>query len=215
MAKENKKFYLQQSIELTKIWIGSANKTLDATEVIGFLESMHSTIASLSCDKKTTKSSNDFEIITSIDLSDLGLIPHAKAAAEQLKKQFPSVVFTSGRRSVSDQANAMAGNVVMNRKWIEQTYAASAERTALQAWVDANPDAKDRPSIAKGLKSIMEAWSDAQRIRLSRHFAGLAFDISPTSGSEVKKAIKKLPELKRFLDSEGGITIWHAEFNKA
>lgn len=149
-----------------------------------------------------------------VALAALNLAEHAASAATKLKADHPSVVFTSGRRSVADQAGAMAGNVVANRKWIEQTYAASTERDTLQKWVDDNPSATTKSEITAGLSGIMNGWTDAQRVKLSRHFAGLAFDVSP--GDEaIKKSIKALPNIVKFLDSEGGITIWHAEFKAA
>lgn len=56
-----------------------------------------------------------FEGLASVD--DLDLAASAKAAAQELQEQFPNdVKFTSGRRSVEQQAAAMAPNVVKNRK---------------------------------------------------------------------------------------------------
>jgi hypothetical protein len=55
--------------------------------------------------------------IEALDLSDT-----ARNAAYELKKKHPLVTFTSGRRDKQEQANAMAGNVVLNRKWIKETY---------------------------------------------------------------------------------------------
>jgi len=151
-----------------------------------------------------------------LSIDDLDLQPNAKAAAEQLAEAHPSVVFTSGRRTVEEQADAMAGNVVSNRKYIEQTYAASSERDTLQKWVDDHPEATTQPDISAGLQGIMNGWSDAQKRKLSLHFSGEAFDVKPVGGSggdAIKKTIKNLPKLRKFLESEGGLIIWHAEFN--
>jgi hypothetical protein len=52
----------------------------------------------------------------------LHLGPTAKQAAYALKQAHPTIVFTSGRRDKADQARAMAGNVVANKQWIQQTY---------------------------------------------------------------------------------------------
>lgn len=148
-------------------------------------------------------------------IDDLDLQDYVKTAAEQLLAAHPSVVFTSGRRTVKEQADAMAGNVVMNRKYIEQTYAASPERDALQKWVDDHPAATTKTAISAGLEGIMNGWNDTQKRKLSLHFSGEAFDVKPVSGSggdAIKTTIKNLPKLKRFLESEGGLTIWHAEF---
>jgi hypothetical protein len=149
-------------------------------------------------------------------VEDLDLVSYARHAAEALLEAHPDVVFTSGRRTVKEQADAMAGNVLRNRKWIEQTYVRTPERAALQKWVDDNPAATTRSAISAGFAGIMNGWTDAQKGRLSRHFSGQAFDVRPVaSGSAIKKTIRSLPSLRRFLQSEGGLTIWHADFNKA
>lgn len=150
-----------------------------------------------------------------LSIDDLHLVDYAKEAAKKLLSDFPNVVFTSGRRDVAQQASAMAGNIVQNRDWIKETYLASPERDSLQAWVDANPDATTKDAIAAGLVSIMSSWSDDQKRNLSRHFSGQAFDVQPmngTVGDDVKAAIKALPNLRKFLDNEGGLIIWHADF---
>jgi hypothetical protein len=148
-------------------------------------------------------------------LSDLDLAGHAKDGAQVLMRAHPAVVFTSGRRSVQQQADAMAGNVVGNRNWIRDTYAESPERYELQTWVESHPDATTRDQIMAGLRTVMNGWNDARKMRLSRHFAGLAFDVQPVVGAvgeAIKATIRALPHLRRFLDSEGGKIIWHAEF---
>jgi hypothetical protein len=64
---------------------------------------------------------------TMSDISDLDLEQTAEHAAEMLKEAYPEVVFTSGRRSVYEQARAMASNIVSSgdRKWIQKVYASS------------------------------------------------------------------------------------------
>ena len=151
-----------------------------------------------------------------LDIDDLELSEDAEAAAKILKEAHPGqIVFTSGRRDVSEQAAAMAQNVVTNRKWIEQTYANTAERRELQTWVDDNPDATTKTEIAAGLKSIMDTWSDASLRRISRHLTGDAFDVAPVAGDageRIKATMKSLPKLHRVLFWEGGKEIWHAQF---
>lgn len=158
----------------------------------------------------------DFSLFAlGLSIDDLNLVDYAKTAAQTLQSQFPDVVFTSGRRDVAQQAHAMAGNVVQNRDWIKATYLASSERDALQGWVDNNPDATTASAIAAGLVGIMSSWTDDQKRRLSRHFSGQAFDVQPMTGShgdDVKTAIKALPNLRQFLDKEGGLVIWHSDF---
>ena len=138
----------------------------------------------------------------------------AKKAAYELKKKHPSVKFTSGRRDKLEQAHAMATNVVLKRNWIENTYVHSAARDACQKWVDENKDKKTTDSIAAGLKKVLDGLTDAQLARLSKHLSGDAFDVQPVKkhASEIKKTIRGLPGLGRFLEQEDGLVRWHAQF---
>lgn len=149
-------------------------------------------------------------------IADLDLAPSAKAGAEALLAQFPSdVKFTSGRRNIADQARAMAPNIVKNRKWIKETYADTPQRAALQAWVDGNPQAKDASTIASGLEGVMKSWTTEQQRNFSRHIVGDAFDLAPVAGdigNKIKAAIPKLPKYQWHTFSEGGLEIWHVQF---
>lgn len=111
----------------------------------------------------------------------------------------------------------MASNVVKNRKWIEETYADNPESRSLQRWVDDHPTAKSQAAIAAGLAAVTATWTDAQKQRLSRHFSRQAFDVRPVAGAagaKIKKTIKALPNLRKFLEKEGGLVRWHADFEK-
>ena len=144
----------------------------------------------------------------------LNLRGAARAAAYALKKAHPSVKFTSGRRNKADQARAMASNVVHNRNWIEDTYAPSTVSKACQTWVDGHPDAKTQEEIAAGLLSVLDVATDAHLARLSRHLSGDAFDVQPveTDAEAIKKTIRGLKGLDVFLEKEGGLIRWHAQF---
>lgn len=144
----------------------------------------------------------------------LDLAPVARAAAYALKRAHPSVEFTSGRRNMEDQARAMAGNVVVNRRWIEETYKESALRRKCQQWVDDPPWRKTRAEIAQGLLSVLAAASDAELGSFSRHLSGMAFDVRPVEedAEAIKASIRALPGLDKFLDNEGGLVRWHAQF---
>jgi hypothetical protein len=147
--------------------------------------------------------------IEALDLSDT-----AKKAAYELKKKHPSVTFTSGRRNKQEQASAMASNVVSNRNWIKETYVQSTARDNCQKWVDDNKDKKTKDEIAAGLKGVLDALTDPQLAQLSKHLSGDAFDVQPVEkdADEIKKTIKGLPGLSKFLDTEGGLVRWHAQF---
>lgn len=144
----------------------------------------------------------------------LDLAPTARKAAYSLKSAHPAIAFTSGRRSKADQARAMAGNVVKNRKWIEQTYLDSPLRKRCQDWVDANAGKTKAEEIAAGLLSVFEASTDAELGAFSKHLSGAAFDVQPVDqdAEEIKKTIRGLAGLDKFLDMEGGLVRWHAQF---
>ena len=144
----------------------------------------------------------------------LDLASTARDAAYALKKAHATVAFTSGRRSKADQARAMAGNVVLNRQWIEQTYAAGTLRTKCQKWVDENPTKTTLDEVAEGLLSVLDAATDAELGSFSRHLSGLAFDVQPVTedADAIKKSIRALAGLDKFLEMEGGLVRWHAQF---
>jgi len=151
---------------------------------------------------------------TDPDIEALDLSEVAKKAAYELKKKHPSVKFTSGRRDKQEQAHAMATNVVLNRNWIKETYAKSAARDACQKWVDDNKDAKTADKITEGLKKTLDGLTDAQLAQLSKHLSGDAFDVQPVDkdADAIKKTIQGLPGLGKFLEKEGGLVRWHAQF---
>ena len=144
----------------------------------------------------------------------LDLAPTARAAAYALKNAHPSVSFTSGRRNKADQARAMAGNVAKNRQWIVETYKAGELRKKLQDWVDKHPQKTTQADIAAGLLSIFDAVSNTDLGKFSKHLSGEAFDVQPvqTDADAIKKTIRGLPGLDLFLDTEGGLVRWHAQF---
>jgi hypothetical protein len=150
------------------------------------------------------------------EIDALDLAATAKAGAVELKKNHPGISFTSGRRNVAEQAHAMASNIVSgkDRKWIEKTYASAA---ALQKWVDDNPKATTVDEISKGLEDTMNGMSSADLGKVSKHLSGEAFDVQPqkTDADAIKKSIKALSGLSKFLEKEGGLVRWHAQFKRA
>lgn len=149
--------------------------------------------------------------------AELDLAEPAYAAAVALERAHPDHVdFTSGRRGVQAQARAMAGNVVLNRKWIAETYVDTPASRMLQAWVDGHPQATTALAIEQGFSILMTSWSPTLRGELSKHFSGLAFDVRPLPpgpiANAVKATIRKLPGLVKFLEREGGLVRWHCQF---
>ena len=148
------------------------------------------------------------------DITHLNLAGAALAGALELQRLHPNVVFTSGRRSLADQARVMARNVARNRQYIGQTYANAQVRDELQGWVNRHPGASES-QLQEGLGEILAAWPSEKLEKLSRHLVGMAFDVRPIpggAGEAVKRSISRLPGLHKFLDREGGLVIWHAQF---
>jgi len=144
-------------------------------------------------------------------IDEMQLEPVAKNAATILQTKHPQLEFTSGRRSIFQQAHAMANNVAVNRKWIGQTYLAGAK---LQQWVDQHPEAKTVDAITAGLEQTMKAMPEEELLKISRHLTGKAWDVRPVTANTaaIKADILKLPGLHKFLDKEGGLVRWHAQF---
>jgi hypothetical protein len=149
-------------------------------------------------------------------IEDMDLQPIAKAAAIELLQKHPEIEFTSGRRTLHEQAHAMASNIVSsgNRKWIEHTYATSASRDKLQKWVDQHPNAKTTDQLTGGLEETLKTMLPNELSRVSKHLSGLAFDVKPVSekAKAIKDDIRSLNGLTKFLDKEGGLVRWHAQF---
>src|SRR5438067_216314 len=154
--------------------------------------------------------------VSDAEIEALDLAATAKAGAQALKKKHPGISFTSGRRNVAKQAHAMASNIVSgkDRKWIEKTYASAA---ALQKWVDDHPKATTVDQISKGLEDTMNGLSAADLGKVSKHLSGEAFDVQPQEedAAAIKKDIKALSGLTKFLEKEGGLVRWHAQFKLA
>ena len=143
------------------------------------------------------------------EIDKLNLQPDVAEKALQLKHADPKVVFTSGRRTTAEQAHAMATNVVQKRNFIKNTYLDSPAIRKLQHWVDTHPQADTVAEITAGLESVMNGLSEEERLHISKHLTGRAFDVKPHSTSEA--AIKALHPVK-FLTHESGLERWHVQF---
>jgi len=149
------------------------------------------------------------------NIDSLKLSPKARKAAEILLKQHPDVVFTSGRRDLAQQASAMAGNIVLKRDYIKNTYSKNEASQACQKWVDEHPEAKTQKAIAAGLLDTFKKLGPNAG-QISAHLTGDAFDVQPVKDQQqadaIKKSIRELPGLKKFLEKEAGLERWHAQF---
>ena len=61
---------------------------------------------------------------------------------------------------------------------------------------------------------MLNAATDSQLAMLSKHLSGDAFDVQPvdTDAAAIKKTIRGLKGLDRFMEKEGGLIRWHAQF---
>jgi hypothetical protein len=161
-----------------------------------------------------------------MNIDQLQLSPNAKKAAIYLKDRHPSIIFTSGRRDIMEQAHAMACNVVTDPKWIYRTYVRGAP---LQTAID-KYRLMARPWTVHAIEDVlldaMHTLTDADLRALSRHFTGDAFDIKPIldntmqptpEGEAVLQTIRGMmkdpsTEMEKFLSKEGDLIRWHCQF---
>ncbi len=146
-------------------------------------------------------------------IEELQLEPIADHGARLLQQKHPNIEFTSGRRTIAQQAHAMASNIVSlhDRQFIGKTYFAGAK---LQQWVDAHPNAVTVDAITAGLQGVMNGMAEDEVLKISRHLTGRAFDVSPViqNAEAIKADIRALPGLNKFLEKEAGHVRWHAQF---
>jgi hypothetical protein len=144
------------------------------------------------------------------------LVGNAARAAAALQTAYPGVVFTSCRRTRSDQASAMAANEEQDHAWISETYVGSDVEQACQAYCAAHPNL-GQSDLAAGLLAILNGFSDTALHKLSYHLAGQAFDVQPGScdvsafASLVSQATGAGELSCKFLPKEGGLTRWHLQ----
>ncbi len=147
----------------------------------------------------------------------MGLRGKALLAAQELLKAFPDAQLASGKRDRESQARAMAGNLVMNRSWIPQTYRQPLCKVALQChlWVANTPSAVSQSDIAAGLLSIMQGFGDDELGKLTLHLSGDAFDVrklrDKVRNGQMKAYLHELAHKHggTFLEREGGIEVLH------
>ncbi|WP_447979098.1 hypothetical protein [Candidatus Nitrospira bockiana] len=165
-------------------------------------------------------------------IDELDLHPTARIPAEQLQTRFPFIRFLSGRRSLEEQARAMADNVLQQRDWVRATYRrrdrpSFAIAQEVQGWIDAHPEVTNVHALAKGIYGVLV--SNPHGALISFHPAGLAFDfdlwrpeplvkrengavVLTELGREVQAFIRQLPNYDAFVTREGNLIIGHAQF---
>ena len=62
----------------------------------------------------------------------------------------------------------MAGNIVLNRQWVVQTYVDSPASRACQKWVNDHPEATTKDEIAHGLLATLQSLPEGEAGRIER-----------------------------------------------
>ena len=155
-----------------------------------------------------------------IPFDQLNLTGSALYAATRIKERFPNVIFTGGTRTLDAQARAIAQNIYrsQNSGWVGATYRDSAFIRRLNQEI-INNWASIRGSEAMIFQTINKVFEsdNAGAKTMSRHLSGYAFDIRVNSVNynELNSFVRTLPGFHQFLTEEGGLSIWHIEFNEA
>lgn len=149
----------------------------------------------------------------------LRLAPRAKTGAILLNERFPEIVFTSGLRDISKQAQVMAKNQLRDPQWIGKTYLRGAE---LQSALDANAQkVKDPKVLNEFILNYLKNQSDIWLAGLSRHLGGYAFDVEPVvdvtriptaRGWKIVEFMRRSIGAEKVLLREGNEVIWHVQF---
>ena len=79
------------------------------------------------------------------------------------------------------------------------------------------PEGGEEDEVAAGLLSVFDAATPEAVGKFSKHLSGEAFDVQPvtndaTAAEAIKKTIRGLDGLGKFLETEGGLVRWHAQF---
>jgi hypothetical protein len=157
-------------------------------------------------------------------IDQLRLSPNARHAAEIVQARHPTVIFTSGRRDVRDQARVMAENTIRyGVGWLGETYKNREMVESLEQWMEQNLDkTASVPQMTDGFVFCLTRMPIVQ----FPHCRGDAFDIQcprfadgrvdEQATSAIRHTIETLPiglGLQLILTKEGQHRVIHAQFN--
>ena len=155
-----------------------------------------------------------------VPFDQLNLTGSALYAATKIKERFPNVVFTSGTRTLDSQARAVAQNIyrLQDSGWVSATYRDSAFIRKLNQEIINNwASIKGNESIIlQTVKRVFDNDNAGAKL-MSKHLIGYAFDlrVNCVNYDELNSFVKTLPGFNQFLTREGGLAVWHIEFNEA
>lgn len=163
----------------------------------------------------------------SLTIEQMRLAPNAAFAAQIVKERHPTVIFTSGRRDVREQASAMAANTIRyGVGWLGETYKNREMVDQLERWMEQNLE--KTASLALMADGFYETIMATQAGQLTQfpHCRGDAWDIQcprfadgridEGEVSQVRRTIETLPVslgLQLILTREGQHRVIHAQFN--
>jgi len=190
--------------------------------MIGYKKAAHNKVLG----KKSFVSTIIFCLIISsvnsqeVPFDQLNLTGSALYAATKLKENFPSVIFTGGTRTLDSQARAIAQNIYrsQNSNWVGATYRDSIFIRKLNQEIMNNWNSiKGNESLILQTVNKIFANDNAGARSMSKHLSGYAFDIRVNSVNynDLNSFVRTLPGFNQFLTQEGGLTVWHIEFNEA
>lgn len=148
----------------------------------------------------------------SLTILQLDLAPLMEEHAVRLLELFPSVRYTSGRRSLHQQAHAMAVNHVQDKEYLVRTYVHAAEFLAAIE----NDGLED--SVDSVSEAIYNTLLEMPELIKAAHLNGDAVDLVPMEtkygistlvGMDVISWIKACPATTDFRTREGGLRRWH------
>jgi len=155
-----------------------------------------------------------------VPFDQLNLTGSALYAATKIKERFPGVVFTGGTRTLDSQARSVAQNIFrsQNSGWVGATYRDSSFIRIL------NQEIIKNWALIKGnesliLQKVNEIFQNynAEARSMSKHLSGYAFDlrVNCVNYNDLNNFVRTLPGFHQFLTQEGGLAVWHLEFNEA
>jgi hypothetical protein len=165
--------------------------------------------------------------MTNLTVEQMQLSGNARVAAQMLKKKLgPLVRFTSGRRTIHDQARVMADNTIQHGSaWLASTYKDRRMVSLLMTHVEENPEQlRSHMILTENFYNILNEHFGVQ-FRKMPHVVGRAFDIAwprdrewkiiAEDGERICDEILALPAelgLELLLKKEGKLDVIHAQF---
>lgn len=146
----------------------------------------------------------------SLSFEELRLAPIMEKRARELAAQFPGLIrYTSGRRTMHDQARVMVMNHLQDKTYLARTY---KNGILFQNVVSKRLSAEDM------IEALYDLFTSDPSVIDARHAHGNAVDLRPLEyengeptaiGAQVIDWIKACPDTVDFRTREGRLRRWH------